>query len=149
MPAPLIVLDTDVVVTALLGRRQASSHGVVDVIKTGEVRLALSIPFLNELSETVRRPRVRNNISEPDRAFTMGLDIGVIGTLYRPTRYGWPSVPDPKDYWQPDLAWEPGADYIVAWDPHLTNASLPFPVEVVTPPQLLARLPPWPFATRQ
>lgn len=144
MPAPLIVIDTDVVVTALLGEKDASSSRIVDAVKTGEVRLALSVAFLKELSETVRRPRVQNNISEPARAFTMGLDLGVIGTLYRPARYDWPSVPDPKDYWQPDLAWEARADYIVAWDPHLTRARLPFPVEVVTPPQLLARLPAWP-----
>lgn len=73
----------------------------------------------------------------------MGLDLGVLGILYRPTRYDWPSVPDPKDYWQPDLAWEAEADYIVAWDTHLLDANLPFPIEVLTPPQLLERLPPW------
>lgn len=140
---PLIVLDTDVVVTALLGKDRASSYGVLEAVRRGEVRLALSVPFLRELSEVVRRPSVRTGIPEPDRAFMMGLDIGVMGVLYRPARYDWPSVPDPKDYWQPDLAWESEADYIVAWDPHLLDANLPFPVEVVTPPQLLARLPTW------
>lgn len=140
MPAPLIVLDTDVVVTALLGDENASSARVVRAVSTGEMRLALSDAFLRELYLTMRRPRVALNIRSAVRAFEVGLELGVMGTLYRPAGYDWPSVPDPADYWQPDLAWEADADYIVAWDPHLTGASLPFPVEVLEPPALLDRL---------
>lgn len=141
MPAPLIVLDTGVVVAALLGHEYASSYGVVLHAVTGRVHVALSDAFLREVTLTSRRPHISWNVPDVSRVLEVGLGLGLMGTLYHPTRYDWPSVPDPKDYWLPDLAWASGADYIVAWDPHLTGASLPFPVEVVTPPQFLALLP--------
>jgi predicted nucleic acid-binding protein len=49
-------------------------------------------------------------------------------------------VNDPDDYWQPDLAFEAAADYIVTHDPHLLEAELPLPTEVVTPAELLREL---------
>lgn len=143
MPTPLIVLDTSVVMSALLGDESASSYGVCVFVMTGDLRLALSDALLRELQMSIRRPRILRSIRNVSRVFEIGLGLGLMGVLYHPTRRDWPSVPDPKDYWQPDLAWEAGADYIVSWDPHLTEASLPFPVEVLTPPQLLARLPTW------
>ncbi len=63
-----------------------------------------------------------------------------MGYTYRPTRYDWPSVTDRKDWWMLDLAWAAGADCVVTRDPHLTGATMPFPVEVLDPRQLLARL---------
>lgn len=140
MPLPLIVLDTDVVVTALLGREDATSFRVVRAVYTGYASLAVSDAFLREVLTAVHRPRVAPNIRDGARAFEIGLELAAMGRRFRPNRYDWPSIPDPQDYWQPDLAWEAGADYIVAWDPHLTGASLPFPVEVLRPPELVARL---------
>ncbi len=60
--------------------------------------------------------------------------------LCRPRRLDWPSVPDPNDWWMPDLALSAQADFIVTWDRHLRDAGLPFAVEVMTPPELLERL---------
>jgi predicted nucleic acid-binding protein len=36
-----------------------------------------------------------------------------------------------------DLAFDAAADYIVSWDRHLTYATMPFPIEVNTPSELL------------
>ena len=140
MSAPLIVLDTDVVVTALLGREDADSYRVVRRVMTGEVQLAASNPFVVELLEVVRRPHVRRNIRDVPKAFEIGLELGLWAHFCNPTRYDWPSVRDPDDYWLPDLAWEAEADYIIALDPHLLEANFPFPIEVLTPSQLLERL---------
>jgi uncharacterized protein len=135
---PLIVLDTDVVVTALIGREDASSYRVVHAAETGEVRLALSDAFLREVVEVVKRREVLIAATGGvGRAFEVALNLGVMGNLHRVQRLDWPSIPDPKDGWMLDLAWAAGADYIVAWDPHLTGADIPFPIEVVEPPQLL------------
>ena len=43
--------------------------------------------------------------------------------------------------WLLDLAWAARADCIVSRDPHLTGVTMPFPVEVLEPHQLLERLP--------
>lgn len=141
MPAPLIVLDTGVIVRALTGRPDSTSSLVVRAVGTGGVRLAISDDFLTELVRVMHYPRVESAIGSAGRAFGIALDLGSMGQMYRTTRLDWQSVPDPNDGWMLDLAWESTADYIVSWDPHLTDATMPFDIEVLAPPQLLARLP--------
>lgn len=140
MNPPLIVLDTQVVVSALIGSEGASSYRVVRAAGTGELRLALSDAFLVELVRTVRRRYEQGLITDAARAFEVALDVGLMGELYRPAGHEWPSVPDPGDYWLPDLAWESGADFIVSGDPHLLDHEIPLPSEVVTAAELLRRL---------
>ncbi len=106
---------------------------------TGEVLLAISDDFLRELSRVVGYRDVEARIASPARAIRIAPDVGLMGTLHHPRRYGWPSLVDPNDGWLLDLAWEARADYIVTRDGHL-NADLPFAVEVLTPPQVLARM---------
>lgn len=122
---------------ALIGAEDSSSYQLVRAIGAGEFRLALSDEFLRELSELVAYPKVETRIVSLSRAFHMALDVGVMGEMRYPRRLDWPSVPDQRDWWMLDLAWNSEADYIVSWDPHLTNADLPLPLEVVTPPALL------------
>jgi putative PIN family toxin of toxin-antitoxin system len=138
--SPLVVLDTDTIVTALIGDEGASSYQVLNAVGTGDVGVALSDAFLVELVRTVRNRYRQGLISSASRAFEVALDLGLHGELRRPPGWDWPSVPDPGDRWMPDLAYDAGADFIVTWDRHLLDAELPFGVEVVTPPELLRRL---------
>ncbi len=137
---PLAVLDTDIVVTALIGDERASSYQILRAMSTGAVHVALSDAFLVELVRTVRNQHRHGLILDAARAFEVALDLGLHGELRRPPGWDWPSVPDPNDRWIPDLAYDTGVDFIVTWDRHLLDAKLPFPVEVVTPPELLRRL---------
>ncbi len=137
---PLIVLDTGVVVSALVGPEETLHHRLLDMIASGGVLLALSDAFLRELSRVAGYPDVEPQIVSAARALRYGLELGTMGRMYRPTRYDWPSVKDPKDGWMLDLAWAARADYIVSRDPHLTGAAMPFPVEVLEPQQLLEHL---------
>jgi len=140
LSAPLIVLDTDVVVTALIGSEAASSYRLTRAVGTGEVAVALSDAFLIELVRTVRNRHRQGLITDAARAFEVALDLGWHGEMYRPNHFDWPSVPDPEDYWMPDLAWHAGAECIVTWDRHLLDAELPFPVTVLQPPEILTKL---------
>jgi putative PIN family toxin of toxin-antitoxin system len=140
LPPPLIVLDTGVVVRALTGDPDSASSQVVRAVATGEVRLALSDDFLSEMARVMRYPHIEQRIGSAGRAFAVALDLALMGTLFRTRRYDWPSIPDPDDGWMLDLALASEADYIIAWDPHLTGATVPFPVEVLEPPDLLTRL---------
>jgi putative PIN family toxin of toxin-antitoxin system len=140
-PSALIVLDTSVVVSALVGPADTPHDRLMDRVASGEVLLAISDEFLRELSRVAGYPGVEPQISSAARALRYGLNLGTMGLMHRPTRYDWPSVKDPKDGWMLDLAWASGADYIVSRDPHLTDAKMPFPVEVLDPRELLARLP--------
>lgn len=138
---PLVVLDTGVVVRALIGRRDASSYRFIRAAGTGAVSLAHSDEGLRELGRIVEEKDEEGLIASASRAFSVAMDLWEHGTLYHPERYDWPSVRDPGDGWMLDLAWDAEADYIVSWDPHLTEAEVPFPVEVLEPQQLLSRLP--------
>ncbi len=140
MPRPLVVLDTLVVVSALIGPEGGSSRSVVWAVATGEARLALSDDFLREVSRVIRYPDVTPKIRGPVRAFEVALEIGLMGELNRLRKLDWPSLRDPKDGWMLDLAWNSVADFIVTRDPHLLNFTPPFPIEILEPHQLLARL---------
>jgi len=133
-----LVFDTVVVVRALLVADENDSLKVIRAAGAGMLRTALSDDGLRELQRIVFD--LEPKIAGPVRAFEVVNDLWVHGTLHRPPRYDWPSVKDPDDYWQPDLAFEAAADYIVTHDPHLLKAELPLPTEVVTPAELLREL---------
>jgi putative PIN family toxin of toxin-antitoxin system len=141
LAGPLVVLDTQVVISALIGPEQGSSRLVVEAVATSEVRLAISDDFLREVSRVIRYLDVVTKIRDPIRAFDVGLEIGLAGEWNNPRRLDWPSVRDPNDGWLLDLAWNASADFIVSRDPHLLEADLPFPIEVVEPVEILNRLP--------
>lgn len=136
--APLAVLDTGVVMSALIGSEQAASYRVMDAAGTGLIRVALSDRGLRELTRIVEEEEER--IVSPARAFRVASDLWTHGSLHLPARREWPSLPDPNDWWLLDLAFQAEVDYIVAWDPHLFQATPPLPVEVVEPPVLLRKL---------
>jgi putative PIN family toxin of toxin-antitoxin system len=130
---PLVVLDTGVVIRALIGSTEASSYRMVRLAATGDVRLVHSDEGLRELASVVREKDEEGLVRRSSRAFGVAMDLWAHGTLYHPTRRDWPSIPDPDDGWMLDLAFEATADYIVSWDPHLIYATMPFPIEVKTP----------------
>ena len=74
------------------------------------------------------------------RAFRAAIDLWSHGTLLHPARLDWPTVVDRKDHWVLDLAWAATADFIISLDPDLTEPTMPFPVEVLEPDELLTRL---------
>lgn len=140
MPPPLIVLDTSVVARAVLGSPDAASAAVVDAVETGTVRLALSDDYLQELVRVMEKPYLRRN-ADADKAFRIAFALGYMGASYRPTRHDWPSIPDSKDWWLLDLAFESGADAIVTWDTRHLGPARPLGFEVLTPSEFLGTLP--------
>jgi predicted nucleic acid-binding protein len=108
VPPPLVVLDTMVVMSALIGDPNASSYRVCIALATGEVRLAISDDFLSELYRVVGYPEVKSKIVRSARAFRIALDIGYMGIMHRVRRLDWPSIKDRNDGWMLD----PGASTI-------------------------------------
>ena len=139
MSLPLIVLDTGVVISAFVGSREASSYRVCRAIGTGRLRLAVSDRFSRELTDTVRIKVAEGQITDPAKTFEVALDIGFHGEHYVFDPLPW-NIPDPKDYWMPDLAYRSLADFIVTNDPHILRANLPIPVKVLTSAQMRERL---------
>lgn len=116
-------------------------------VATGEALIAVSDDGYRELVKVMGYAPVKSKVTEPARAVSVALDIATMGTFYRPQRLPWPTVPDPKDGWLLDLAYESGADYVVTVDPHFTDhvdelRTLGFEIRV--PSQFLNEVEAWP-----
>lgn len=127
------MLDTGVVIRALIGSATGDSYRIIRALGTGGLRIAHSDEGLRELTRIVREKDEEGLIFSASKAFNVAMDLWAHGKLYHPTRRDWPSIPDPNDGWMLDLAFEAEADYIISWDPHLTYSTMPFPVKVRTP----------------
>lgn len=133
MIPPLVVVDTMVVVSAVIGDPDGPSAELADEVSSGGVRLAISDRQLSELVRVFGYPEVEGRTRRTVRAFEVGLDIGFMGIMHHPRRHEWPSLSDPKDYWILDLAYASDADCIVSYDaavkkrpkPQASNASRP------------------------
>ncbi len=90
--------------------------------------------------EVVERLDRKGQIVSASRAFRAAIDLWSHGTLLHPDKLDWPTVIDRKDHWVLDLAWAATADFIISLDPDLTEPTMPFPVEVLEPDELLSRL---------
>jgi len=139
LPPLLIVLDTSVVAAAALGSPDASSAAVLDAVASGDVRLALSDDYLDEMSRTMRKPYLEENASVGE-AFRIALALAYMGRSYRPVCHDWPSIPDRTDWWLLDLAFESGADAIVTWNTRHLGPARSLGFEVATPPEFLEKL---------
>ena len=136
----LIVLDTSVVATAAMGSPAASSARTVDAVANGNARLALSNDYMDEMVRTMGKPYLEEHASV-GTAFRIALTLAYMGRGYRPLRRDWPSIPDRKDWWLLDLAFESRADGIVTWNTRHLEPARSLGFEVLEPPELLARLP--------
>jgi putative PIN family toxin of toxin-antitoxin system len=134
---PLIVLDTVIAIGGLLGKPEGSDAKVLRYIEVGGVRLATSDAGLRELAQVLERPEITQKLPEPARVFRAALSIGLMGALYHPTRFNWPSLVDEKDWWLLDLAYEAKANYIVSRDKQVIKAGRTLGFKVVTPPELI------------
>lgn len=133
------MLDTSVVAGAALGSPDAANAAVVDAVHTGRARLALSDDYLDEMVRTMGKPYLEKNASV-GRAFRIALILAYMGRAYRPVRHDWPSIPDRKDWWLLDLAFESAADGIVTWNVRDLGPARSLGFEVLTPPELLHEL---------
>ncbi len=137
----LIVLDTMIVVGGVIGQTSGADAQMLHLIETGGVRLASSDAWLRELQDVLTRPVILGRVSDPGRLMRAALTVGVMGALYRPTRFDWPSLTDQKDWWMLDLAFEAGADLIVTRDKKVLRAAAKLGFQAVTPPEFLRHEP--------
>lgn len=134
-----------VVIRSILGRPEGADARVLRAVATGELFPAMSDEGLLELQRVLGYDFIRERISDPIRAFTIGLDLGIMGKMFRPRRYDWPTLPDPKDHWVLDLALEAGSaeartPHIITRDGHFLDRTKDLEAlgfKILTPSQLL------------
>jgi putative PIN family toxin of toxin-antitoxin system len=140
MPASLAVLDTMVIIGGMIGSKTGADYKVVKAASTGVFRLATSDAFFREVSRVLTYQVITDKLSQPVRIFEVTLALGMMGQIYYPQRFDWPTLRDMKDWWLLDLAYEAGADYLVTRDKKVLTAGRQLGFEVLTPPQFLEEL---------
>ena len=98
MTAPLVIIDTNVIVSGLLtGEEGAPTFAILDRAFSGEIRALLSVDLLTEYRSVLLRPRIRSrhglDESQIDAILTAIAENAVVSEPVEP-----PSAPpDPGD----------------------------------------------------
>lgn len=117
---PRAVLDTNVLVSALISPAGASARLLIE-LRAGAFELVVSPRLLAELGEVLRREKFRRYVSEPEVEAYVELmrREGIIDDDPEP-----PSEPlgvDPDDEYLIDLARQARVDALVSGDAHLLD----------------------------
>lgn len=132
----IVVLDTNVLVSALRSRNGAS-FAVLQLVGTGLFDLAISVPLFLEYEDAASRSR----LALPAADVRAVLDYLCSVAHHQPIYFLWrPFLPDPKDDMVAEAAFAAGARYVVT---HNLKDFRPLPqlgVQAITPRTFLTRI---------
>ena len=110
----VIVLDTNVLISALRSRRGASFR-LLSLVGTGRFDIALSVPLVLEYEGVADRMLADLAVSAGDLSDILDYLCSV--AIHRPIFFLWrPTLPDPKDDMVLELAVDAGAPVIVTFN---------------------------------
>jgi putative PIN family toxin of toxin-antitoxin system len=136
--APKIVIDTNILVSALRSRR-GWSHRILTLVDSGRFVPCLSVPLVLEYEAAAKRLCRKG-----------GLTVATVDTIidylcrvssHHRIHYLWrPLLRDPGDDMVLELAVAAQADYIVTYNRADFSGAERFAVEVLTPAEFLRRI---------
>lgn len=130
------VLDTNVLYAALRSN-QGASFAVLEALRAGKFRMALSVALCLEYEDVL----LRDPPPIPDEAVQDILDYLVSISLKPALNYHWrPQLRDPKDELVLELAVNGQCPYIVTFNIRDFTGCERFGIQAVTPAQFLALL---------
>jgi predicted nucleic acid-binding protein len=133
-----VVLDTNVIVSALRSRRGAAYQALLRV-GTGAFEHCLSVPLLFEYEDALKRP---GTVPVSRQAVEDILDHVCATADRRPIFFLWrPQLPDPTDDLVLEIAVAGGCDTIVTFNGRDFVGSQRFGVRIETPAEFLLSLP--------
>lgn len=133
-----VVIDTNVLVTALRSRRGAS-YRLVSLLQSGRFSIAISVPLIVEYEDVLRRGKLPAIISEKDISDFIDFlcyagDRQDIFFLWRPF------LPDPSDDLVLEVAVAAGCDAIISYNKrHFPNIEK-FGLRVLDPKEFLVEI---------
>jgi putative PIN family toxin of toxin-antitoxin system len=131
-----VVIDTNVLVAALLSNRGAS-HRVLRLVGDRRWRINVSVPLVFEYEQTLKRVCTRGSLNDNDiddvvNFLCANADLRPIFFLWRPF------LPDPKDDLVLELAVESRADFVLTFNTKDFAGAERFGVRVLLPREFLA-----------
>ena len=136
--APRIVLDTNVLVSALRSRNGASFR-LLSIIDTGKFDLAISVPLVLEYEASAKKQSRETGLSSADIDSILNY-ICSIAKHYR-IHYLWrPFLRDPKDDMVLELAVVSNAKYIVTFNTADFKGIEKFGLQVIKPRDFLKEI---------
>ena len=133
-----IVLDTNIVVTALRSKRGASFK-LISLIDKAPFKINLSVPLVFQYEEVLRRQRHSLHITQDGIADFLDY-LCSIANLHEIYFLWRPYLPDPQDDMLLDLAVKAGCKYIVTYNKRDFRGAEMFGIEVVTAKEFLERI---------
>jgi putative PIN family toxin of toxin-antitoxin system len=133
-----VVLDTNILVTALRSKRGASFK-LISLIEKGPFEINLSVSLVFQYEEILRRQRSSLHVSQDDIADFLDY-LCSIANLHEIYFLWRPYLPDPQDDMLLDLAVKAGCKYIVTYNKRDFRGAEMFGIEVVTAKEFLERI---------
>jgi putative PIN family toxin of toxin-antitoxin system len=131
-----VVIDTNVLVAALLSDRGAS-HRLLRLVGDRRWRINLSVPLVLEYEQTLKRVCTGGNLTAVD--VDSVIHFLCANANLRPIFFLWrPFLPDAKDDFVLDLAVESRADFLVTFNTKDFAGADQFGVRVILPRDFLA-----------
>ena len=131
-----VVIDTNVLVAALLSNRGAS-HRLLRLVGGDRWRINLSVPLVVEYEQTLKRVCAGGALSDGD--IDSVIHFLCANANLRPIFFLWrPLLPDPKDDFILELAVESRADFLLTFNARDFTGAERFGIRVISPREFLA-----------
>ena len=133
-----VVLDTNILVTALRSKRGASFK-LISLIEKGPFEVNLSVSLVFQYEEILRRQRRSLHVTQDDIADFLDY-LCSVANLHEIYFLWRPYLPDPQDDMILELAVNAGCKYIVTYNKRDFRGAEAFGIEVVTAKEFLEKI---------
>ena len=133
-----VVLDTNILVTALRSKRGASFK-LISLIDKGPFKVNLSVSLVFQYEEILRRQRRSLHVNQEDIADFLDY-LCSVANLHEIYFLWRPYLPDPQDDMILELAANAGCKYIVTYNKRDFRGAETFGIEVVTAKEFLEKI---------
>lgn len=133
-----VVLDTNILVTALRSKRGASFK-LISLIDKGLFEVNLSVSLVFQYEEILQRQRRSLHVTQDDIADFLDY-LCSVANLHEIYFLWRPYLPDPQDDMILELAVNAGCKYIVTYNKRDFRGMETFGIEVVTAKEFLAKI---------
>ena len=133
-----VVLDTNILVTALRSKRGASFK-LISLIDKGPFKVNLSVSLVFQYEEILRRQRRSLHVNQEDIADFIDY-LCSVANLHEIYFLWRPYLPDPQDDMILELAVNASCKYIVTYNKRDFRGTETFGIEVVTAKEFLEKI---------